>query len=1799
MWRDVEPNLQPQGTYVEAFNMSMRTDDNFALTNEKGTKFVQDFGGEIVGYVRVPDREWTIFFVKGQGSELWIYNHRDDTKTLVVRDSTYGCTWNFDSCEHISAEIKRMHPCDQLNIYWSSNCIYYTANIDLLLDPKRNTDLTCDDFFLMDCTCGPMYKAYVLEGAGKDLPPGAYQFSVQMEDKDGNTTNWFTVGQPVYLGSESNNPERDERSVDGVALRINRLSNKYTRVNVAAIRTVGGALFSDLISTRTYNTDGVTVEYTSLEQAIRPIPLEEVLIKKKTYIRGRRLFQKDGRLFLYQLQQEKNLNYQRQANNIITKYVNYKVPATEAWRFQQLMRDEVYAFGIVWEYCDGTYSPAFHIPNNVAKPAGETEGCNDCPVPYWLQHSMAVREQLYCPDETGYPLDEVCYCPPNAVCNENCTVVIPDLEEEEGENCANIIIRLTFPPGCNNRAIQITVDYTDSGVVYGTFGGNPNPPFTINGSGDSNPTIITIPMNSSDWSITQVRVDSLGGCTGITWTYEVYDCDFEAPADDENIESRGEEGGSEQSRGCVGGFCGGGSGVCTTGGCSGGTCSGAGCRGGGASRGGDIPYDYDVRTDIIHSKEYDREACRDAGQFVTDNGDIIGCAECAAGAAAADGPIVFKRGRNYLERLRDLMRKDDDVRSSPSLNTSTSLANASGLICDSVENLERQNRNKATLEKGTVVPDDILTSPTDEENTCVGSPIIGDDGCTIIGYNPVLYSKGSMGYWESQENYPLDKDCDGEYIYGDLAGTPIRHHKTPDANTEPIYLSRQTGVENFMEPDNFPTNDTDVFVLGAEFSNIVPPSDPPKPICGYRIVMVKREGNNRSVIAKGLTTHTFKGIAYGKEYAIPKHGVNSWEYVDRHIENATDENHLGEKWREPIFGFHSPDTNTFKPFLNPNYFKTDFEIFGGGFKYGNYAEGASQSNPNTARLDRRGVRQAVNLNRWDRIALDERDACIEGITYAPENSVVKKAEGIDYPIMNKYREHAVYFQTDKLLRPFRYPILNGIGGVDPYVDYSFIGDGVDHPQPVIVAAGHYGALKSYNKAQYGNIESMRYVGTGLDGSGSSISGVFGDTYIGLYSFKRSGYVSNKVGDILNEQFADIAEGRITRPDYLGESPRSVCMPANRNGANLEEDLGLFDHTSIPTTGDTRDPKNMASLHPTRRWKEIFDLGIVEPESDVFYPRTVTTLIHFWCESEINMKFRGSGDAELGEIFYPVLKGKDLDSEMPPSKVADNGWLNDFHQRVKRISKTQLATRAALRAFVKLGLPAIFAGMFSDTTTGLDLAGSLASAPVFIAMWIVLERFVLSIKNIDKFLGIAECLTDEGGAEQIEDIQGWKDNFHRYSLDYSKQNDINLVLGVPAFYNTCECDDCDGQYTNEVYYSNKQLIDSAVDAYKNFNGNDYLNIPAHTGRLQNLFVRGNRFYAHTTDAIWVLQYANVAVPTDNGTVILGQGSLLNDPQQMLEGVIEGYGGIQHPKSAINTVWGYFFIDEEAKKLYRFGDEGLRELHTLQTGMTQFFRNHILPCKTDCKEMRYKLGIDFNMDVLHFSNGDYTISYSPTKNVFVSFHSFTPEMFIFDRNNMYSVKEGKLWLHGHGERQNYYGEVYPSYVEFVANQADARSLQPFIYESTMVDSSVNLIPADSFPVYNLPKSFTRMAINNTHQQTGVLEVKVQGEGCPTDLYKEMKVDNTVIPWNRTNLNWDFNRVRNFTKDPKVPLFVYDDCRLFKDVNTANIDCSQTWDITEILSDKYMVYKMIFDTLTDEQIVLRSVMTRIKNYENKSNG
>lgn len=120
--------------------------------------------------------------------------------------------------------------------------------------------------------------------------------------------------------------------------------------------------------------------------------------------------------------------------------------------------------------------------------------------------------------------------------------------------------------------------------------------------------------------------------------------------------------------------------------------------------------------------------------------------------------------------------------------------------------------------------------------------------------------QGMMAYWEAENaTYPITKDCNDEYIYGELAGLPIRHHKYPDRSKVKLFEDEDTAV-----------------LIGTKYSNVQYPDDD---IAGHFFVAGRRDEFNRTIVDKCYVS------PYNPEFVTPA-GINDLLSIGSMISQA-------------------------------------------------------------------------------------------------------------------------------------------------------------------------------------------------------------------------------------------------------------------------------------------------------------------------------------------------------------------------------------------------------------------------------------------------------------------------------------------------------------------------------------------------------------------------------------------------------------------------------------------------------------------------------------------------------------------------------------------------------------------------------------------------------------------------------------------------------------------------------------------------------------------------------------------------
>lgn len=878
----------------------------------------------------------------------------------------------------------------------------------------------------------------------------------------------------------------------------------------------------------------------------------------------------------------------------------------------------------------------------------------------------------------------------------------------------------------------------------------------------------------------------------------------------------------------------------------------------------------------------------------------------------------------------------------------------------------------------------------------------------------------------SSISYPDTKDCDGNRLYPD---GNICHHKFPDVSSVPHSSGLMNGVVTKYTPGNYEYN-SHVQLLGIRAKNIIFPSadELPKPLCSqnpYTIVYVKRTSQNKTVLAAGWTSGVFTGQAGGSTYCFPRHGVNSFEHVDRSIAPSSNpKSRMGEQYTDGgLYTFHSPDTDLSQPFLGATHFRNGLKLQGGGWRHGLYAMGRPPSDVEAgSRKDQRGARVSNNLNHFQPSSGSE--VAVNGITYVPANTVLTNSDSFRLSLMNKYRESSVFLDVE-----------GEIEGND--MDTSFVGDVLDHEAPTRCNAG-YGYLIRELNDQYGSIEGRAYISTGVHGFGTStsVSGISGDIFIVPYSKRRTSFVSNKIGNTFN-----------IRPKPLSEPrPRTVCdSPDDQLFSFLGFNANALKH---PESGDFYDPKNYCGLHTvndtlSRQWEPAANAGI--SESDYYYPGVLKSLVHCVVESEVNAWYRATGEGEqvnTGRVFYPKLKDLYLDSAAPDNHPWEEAYLNRFYVPDNQPSQSQINRIAAIRSFLQLIVPAAMLTELNDIDGVIDAIATMFTSGGISALWMLAAHTVFTVERVRNLFGIEGCLTDDEGGDLRMKIEGFEDNYNYYNYDYSTLSTYPTYYTYTSLVNLCDCDDCD-EHNLEIYYSNKQNLDSEIDAYQNVGLNQYVELPPHAGYLKRLFIQQNNVYAHTSKGIWLMQFGIGNIPSDIGSLLTGDGQLLLNPILLMDSGTnnEGIAGTYSPNSAINVPGeGYFFIDERAGKVYRFNGQ-LEDIS--RYGNEIFFRNLLQFCeKEECYDEetgnRFVLSWDNINDRLLLTkhDGKYSFTFSFTKSgadgnpQWISFHDYIPDGSFWDRRHLFLYKDNTIYLNGGGsDYLTYFGEKYDMVIQGV--------------------------------------------------------------------------------------------------------------------------------------------------------------------------
>jgi hypothetical protein len=394
---DSSINQIEKGQLSYALNASVENFDSNSVSyqNEPGNELCLNFpeGYVLIGKHYISEKNKHIFFLANEGdlkSEIGYMDNND----CVYRSLVNADCLNFNVNYPIHKVVHKITDCDT-EIYWTDGLNNRRfLNIDNIPWVTVFEGDICDivtENGVLDCNkieIQPNFEIPELNPievlTGGELKAGTYQFAVQYCNASGiGYTSYYSVTNPLPIA----NPDITTLSFDYVVgrsinLKITNLdvTGYFKYYNVAVIKTINAITSVELVGT--YFIDGAenTIYYTGQNSTDIRLAIADIFEKFPYYDVAQDVTAVQDVLVWTGLTTFDKVSYQKIANQIALQWETYRVPPTKnysdeilATKYKGYLRDEVYAFEIVFLLNNGKQTDGFHIPGRAYTPSDITK----------------------------------------------------------------------------------------------------------------------------------------------------------------------------------------------------------------------------------------------------------------------------------------------------------------------------------------------------------------------------------------------------------------------------------------------------------------------------------------------------------------------------------------------------------------------------------------------------------------------------------------------------------------------------------------------------------------------------------------------------------------------------------------------------------------------------------------------------------------------------------------------------------------------------------------------------------------------------------------------------------------------------------------------------------------------------------------------------------------------------------------------------------------------------------------------------------------------------------------------------------------------------------------------------------------------------------------------------------------------------------------------------------------------------------------------------------------------------------
>lgn len=393
---DSSQNNLKKGALSYALNASVENYDSNSVNyqNEPGNEECFDFPQDyvLVGKHFIPEQDKIIFFLTNpgtDGNEIGYMVNNDCTYRTLVNDPCL----NFDVNSPI---LKVVHKITNFGteLYWPDNNGRRYLDIDNIPylpvdDPVITADGSCEVTYTDQLDCNqlllvPDINIPYLEIddvlSGGEITSGTYQFAVQYADSVGNPyTSYYGVTNPTPIADTNIVSVNFDVPVGkSIVVNVQNLNplGQYQYFNLAVIQTVNGVSTPFLVGTYFIDDIFKKITYTGQIQTDIQLSINDIFERFTYYDKADYVTAVQDILVWKGVTAVPRLNYQTIANKITLEWASYRIPAAESYadelnatNLRGYLRDEVYAFEIVFLLKNGKETDAFHIPGRASEPS--------------------------------------------------------------------------------------------------------------------------------------------------------------------------------------------------------------------------------------------------------------------------------------------------------------------------------------------------------------------------------------------------------------------------------------------------------------------------------------------------------------------------------------------------------------------------------------------------------------------------------------------------------------------------------------------------------------------------------------------------------------------------------------------------------------------------------------------------------------------------------------------------------------------------------------------------------------------------------------------------------------------------------------------------------------------------------------------------------------------------------------------------------------------------------------------------------------------------------------------------------------------------------------------------------------------------------------------------------------------------------------------------------------------------------------------------------------------------------------